>query len=140
MQSQLVSSHGMLAILEVLEGRAARDVNYKLLQIVNVVRLITNPLLNSLFILLNIAGHRGYGLLGELLPHWVCFGCCVSNPSPNVISKWYPRHYELHLEETPFRMSSRGIEVYSTPLPRVRSYVTDVHLVSTSSPFPLQSN
>ena len=77
MQSQLVSSHGMLAILEVLEGRAARDVNYKLLQIVNVVRLITNPLLNSLFILLNIAGHRGYGLLGELLPHWVCFGCRV---------------------------------------------------------------
>ena len=65
---------------------------------------------------------------------------CHSNLSPNVISKWYPRHYELHLEETPFRMSSRGIEVYSTPLPRVRSYVTNVHLVSTSSSFPLQSN
>ena len=57
MQSQLVSSHGMLAILEVLEGRAARDVNYKLLQIVNVVRSITNSLLSSLFILLNTAGH-----------------------------------------------------------------------------------
>ncbi|KAH8077271.1 kinase-like protein [Cristinia sonorae] len=35
MQSQLVSSHGMLAILEVLEGRASRDVTLKLLQIVN---------------------------------------------------------------------------------------------------------
>ncbi|KAK7689843.1 hypothetical protein QCA50_006482 [Cerrena zonata] len=37
MQSQLVSEHGMLAILEVLEGRSARDVYYKLLQIVNVL-------------------------------------------------------------------------------------------------------
>lgn len=37
MQSQLVSAHGMLAILEVLEGRTVRDVYYKLLQIVNVV-------------------------------------------------------------------------------------------------------
>ncbi|OCH90450.1 kinase-like protein [Obba rivulosa] len=35
MQSQLVSAHGMLAILEVLEGRSSRDVNLKLLQIVN---------------------------------------------------------------------------------------------------------
>ncbi|THH30590.1 hypothetical protein EUX98_g3597 [Antrodiella citrinella] len=35
MQPQLVSSHGMLAILEVLEGRASRDVTLKLLQIVN---------------------------------------------------------------------------------------------------------
>ncbi|KAH9950642.1 kinase-like protein [Amylocystis lapponica] len=35
MQSQLVSAHGMLAILEVLEGRSSRDVTMKLLQIVN---------------------------------------------------------------------------------------------------------
>ncbi|GBE85072.1 predicted protein [Sparassis crispa] len=35
MQSQLVSAHGMLAILEVLEGRSSRDVILKLLQIVN---------------------------------------------------------------------------------------------------------
>ncbi|KAI0075090.1 kinase-like protein [Panus rudis PR-1116 ss-1] len=35
MQSQLVSAHGMLAILEVLEGRSSRDVTLKLLQIVN---------------------------------------------------------------------------------------------------------
>ncbi|OSX57176.1 hypothetical protein POSPLADRAFT_1050231 [Postia placenta MAD-698-R-SB12] len=34
MQSQLVSAHGMLAILEVLEGRSSRDVTIKLLQIV----------------------------------------------------------------------------------------------------------
>lgn len=37
MQDQLVSSHGMLAILEVLEGRCSRDVIMKLLQIVNMV-------------------------------------------------------------------------------------------------------
>ncbi|TBU45550.1 kinase-like protein [Dichomitus squalens] len=35
MQSQLVSAHGMLAILEVLESRTGRDVTLKLLQIVN---------------------------------------------------------------------------------------------------------
>ncbi|RPD56118.1 kinase-like protein [Lentinus tigrinus ALCF2SS1-7] len=35
MQSQLVSAHGMLAILEVLESRTSRDVTLKLLQIVN---------------------------------------------------------------------------------------------------------
>lgn len=38
MQSQLVSAHGMLAILEVLEGKSSRDVTLKLLQIVNTVR------------------------------------------------------------------------------------------------------
>ena len=37
MQSQLVSAHGMLAILEVLESRTSRDVTLKLLQIVNAV-------------------------------------------------------------------------------------------------------
>ncbi|KAG6828575.1 hypothetical protein H0H92_007505 [Tricholoma furcatifolium] len=37
MQVQLVSSHGMLAILEVLEGKCSRDVIMKLLQIINQV-------------------------------------------------------------------------------------------------------
>lgn len=38
MQSQLVSAHGMLAILEVLEAKtSSRDVMAKLLQIVNLV-------------------------------------------------------------------------------------------------------
>ncbi|THU86086.1 kinase-like protein [Dendrothele bispora CBS 962.96] len=37
MQTQLVSSHGMLAILEVLEGRCSREVTMKLLQIINVL-------------------------------------------------------------------------------------------------------
>lgn len=37
MQIQLVSSHGMLAILEVLEGKCSRDVIMKLLQIINLV-------------------------------------------------------------------------------------------------------
>ncbi|KDR82414.1 hypothetical protein GALMADRAFT_220413 [Galerina marginata CBS 339.88] len=42
MQVQLVSSHGMLAILEVLEGRCSREVIMKLLQIVNL--LVTEDL------------------------------------------------------------------------------------------------
>jgi hypothetical protein len=37
MQSQLVSAHGMLAILEVLEGRGSREVIMRLLQIINLV-------------------------------------------------------------------------------------------------------
>lgn len=37
MLSQLVSSHGMLAILEVLEGNCSREVNMKLLHIVNLL-------------------------------------------------------------------------------------------------------
>ena len=37
MQGQLVSAHGMLAILEVLEGRGSRDVIMRLLQIINLV-------------------------------------------------------------------------------------------------------
>jgi hypothetical protein len=37
MQLQLVSSHGMLAILEVLEGKCSRDVSMRLLQIINLV-------------------------------------------------------------------------------------------------------
>ncbi|KAI0035206.1 hypothetical protein K488DRAFT_76773 [Vararia minispora EC-137] len=37
MHSHLVSSHGMLAILEVLEGRASREVLMRLLQIINLL-------------------------------------------------------------------------------------------------------
>lgn len=37
MQMQLVSSHGMLAILEVLEGKCSREVIMKLLQIINLL-------------------------------------------------------------------------------------------------------
>lgn len=48
MQSQLVSAHGMLAIMEVLESRTSRDVTLRLLQIVNTVSsssdLLESPL------------------------------------------------------------------------------------------------
>ena len=37
MQAQLVSSHGMLAILEVLEAKPSREVTLKLLSIINLV-------------------------------------------------------------------------------------------------------
>ncbi|KAF8349417.1 hypothetical protein F5887DRAFT_946059 [Amanita rubescens] len=42
MQTQLVSSHGMLAILEVLESKCSRDVTMKLLQMINL--LVTSDL------------------------------------------------------------------------------------------------
>jgi hypothetical protein len=37
MQLQIVSSHGLLAILEVLESRPSRDVTINLLRLINVV-------------------------------------------------------------------------------------------------------
>ena len=50
MQVQMVSSHGMLAILEVLEGRCSRDVIMKLLQIINLVgRLHCQPTCHQVF-------------------------------------------------------------------------------------------
>lgn len=52
MQIQLVSSHGMLAILEVLEGKCSRDVTMKLLQIVNRV-CVFQSLSNSPSLLTN---------------------------------------------------------------------------------------
>jgi hypothetical protein len=66
MQLQLVSSHGMLAILEVLEGKCSRDVTMKLLQILNMVR---NSLLSSGMHpqIVCIACHGGPWLLGKLL-------------------------------------------------------------------------
>ena len=55
MQPQLVSSHGMLAILEVLEGRASRDVTLKLLQIVN--ELVADLNFLESFCLIGYVGH-----------------------------------------------------------------------------------
>ena len=43
MQTELVSSHGMLAILEVLESKCSRDVTMKLLQMINLVRCHNTP-------------------------------------------------------------------------------------------------
>lgn len=45
MEVQLVSSHGMLAILEVLEGKCSRDVIMKLLQIINLVSYFSRLLM-----------------------------------------------------------------------------------------------
>lgn len=44
MHDQMVSSHGMLAILEVLEGKCSRDVTMKLLQILNMVSKVYIPI------------------------------------------------------------------------------------------------
>ena len=58
-EMQLVSSHGMLAILEVLEGKCSREVNMKLLQIINLVRRlldILGPALSGLQLVTSDAG------------------------------------------------------------------------------------
>lgn len=61
MLPQLVSSHGMLAILEVLEGNCSREVNMKLLHIVNLVRpsLQIRPLKMPLY---GLACHRRHSV------------------------------------------------------------------------------
>ena len=59
MEMQLVSSHGMLAILEVLEGKCSREVNMKLLQIINLVRRLLDifgPALSGLQLVTSDAG------------------------------------------------------------------------------------
>lgn len=70
MQSQLVSSHGMLAVLEVLEGNCSREVNTKLLHIVNLVYGVFFPfyLLPDYF----LACHGRCRVSGEFLSYWVC--------------------------------------------------------------------
>ena len=71
MQVQLVSSHGMLAILEVLEGKCSRDIIMKLLQMINLVcpflSLLCSVFLNTTF----LACEGGSGFSGEFLPDWV---------------------------------------------------------------------
>ncbi len=70
MQSQLVSAHGMLAIMEVLESRTSRDVTLKLLQIINAVCLLQKGSCRTTLIYLVACEYR-YGLPGELLFDWV---------------------------------------------------------------------
>ena len=70
MQSQLVSAHGMLAIMEVLESRISREVALKLLQIVNAVSppfLFPPPNL-----IVTLACYVGHGFPREFLLDWVC--------------------------------------------------------------------
>jgi hypothetical protein len=69
MQAQLVSSHGMLAILEVLEAKPSRDVSLKLLCIINLVSLVRFH--SEAFAHRVSACYRRCGLLGKFLPHRV---------------------------------------------------------------------
>lgn len=71
MQLQLVSAHGMLAIMEVLESRTSRDVTLRLLHIVNTVCLPAYAALPVLTLL--VAGHSRYRVLRKLLSHRVRF-------------------------------------------------------------------
>lgn len=70
MHLQLVSSHGMLAILEVLEGKCSRDVTMKLLQILNTVRDIFVSVQRGASQPVITACYRRPGVLGELLLDW----------------------------------------------------------------------
>lgn len=71
MQNQLVSAHGMLAILEVLEAKSSsRDVTTKLLQIINLVRFSFSRIPTSALIL-HKAGNDRHWLLRKFLSNWV---------------------------------------------------------------------
>lgn len=85
MQGQLVSAHGMLAILEVLEGRGSREVIMRLLQIINLVstpwglvfdfdflREYARVVLPADHPARSVAGHGRCKLFGGFLSHWVC--------------------------------------------------------------------
>lgn len=67
MHFQLVSSHGMLAILEVLEGKCSRDVTMKLLQILNMVRVAVRCIHYILSTICKACCGR-LRVLGEFLP------------------------------------------------------------------------
>jgi len=60
MQEQLVSAHGMLAILEVLEGKCSREVTMKLLQIVNLVRHLSSKAQHILDCLQLVTADAGF--------------------------------------------------------------------------------
>ena len=80
MQGQLVSAHGMLAILEVLEGRGSREVIMRLLQIINLVSTQWGSdffnkygcaVLRADCSARSAAGHGRCKLFGGFLPDWV---------------------------------------------------------------------
>jgi hypothetical protein len=72
MLPQLVSSHGMLAILEVLEGNCSREVNMKLLHIVNLVSSPPDSHLRYFLTLLLLACYRRRWISRKFLLDWVC--------------------------------------------------------------------
>ena len=96
MQSQLVSAHGMLAILEVLEDKSSRDVTLKLLQIVNTVRTtlvfihVKWLILRTLYSwwLLTWDSWRVSVWLGMSL----CIICYLKH-CLNTLMQWYSGHY-----------------------------------------------
>jgi hypothetical protein len=73
MQAQLVSAHGMLAILEVLESKPSRDVIIRLLEIINLVHFLI-----ALFSTINhhIAGQCGSRSPRKLLFDWASMFLC----------------------------------------------------------------
>jgi hypothetical protein len=82
MQGQLVSAHGMLAILEVLEGRGSREAVMRLLQIINLVALCV--LIDGGYVLTVprlAAGHGRCQFSGGVLSDWVCSLLAI-RPSP----------------------------------------------------------
>jgi hypothetical protein len=85
MQGQMVSSHGLLAILEVLESKPARDVILRLLQIVNLVGHIGSLYSvwkNNCFV---AAGDVRSWYPGELLSHWVSGLICFNGHNDTIV-------------------------------------------------------
>ena len=70
MHLQMVSSHGMLAILEVLEGKCSRDVTLRLLQILNLVGLGLSFIVGLCSEFFFAAGHRRPRVPGKFLLDW----------------------------------------------------------------------
>ncbi|KAG5646503.1 hypothetical protein DXG03_003268 [Asterophora parasitica] len=94
MQVQLVSSHGMLAILEVLEGKCSRDVTMKLLQIIN--KLVTADLgfLESFCLI------GGIPVMMGMFSLFTCTAATLTNSISEFTSKKYPS--ECRLEASNF--------------------------------------
>ena len=134
MQSQLVSAHGMLAILEVLESRTSRDVTLRLLQIINAVRTFHCV---HRFCPSNeaIAGYGRHGLPRELLSYWwyPCHhGCVVSTLGASTFCSPACR---LHIEEVPVRVPFGSFALHPSAVPFVGLDAADVHLVRTIAAF-----
>ena len=128
MQSQLVSAHGMLAILEVLEGRSSRDVTMKLLQIVNAVWFIYRC--PPFILMITQARDDGYGFPRKLLSHWVRMFLRDLGPCELTAPQRDPSDHGLYVEEVPSRVSNGGVELHTSPLPFLRFDSANVYCVS----------
>jgi len=142
MQAQLVSAHGMLAILEVLESKPSRDVIIRLLEIINLVGFVfiylsrltggiagecgsrssRKLLFNWVSVLIQRCHQTIYILLAEYLSSWVCSSKMASS---SVLSP-----FSFYIQEIFFRVPPGGLQNHSTSLPHVCLDIANVYIVS----------